>query len=136
AIHRSDLAHAFDKPFEYGREFVFARVVREAFQAVECEESDEQIRERARALGEAILCPTVETIRAVDRGEEVGDEHTIRADPATVESLLNQFRGLGLHLDIREDYYEGDERVVTFLKVADASRDKIDHYLSGGQIDE
>jgi putative ATP-dependent DNA ligase len=136
AIHRSDLAHAFDKPFEYGREFVFARVVREAFQAVECEESDEQVRERARALGEAILCPTVETIRAVDRGEEVGDEHTIRADPATVESLLNQFRGLGLHLDIREDYYEGDERVVTFLKVADASRDKIDHYLSGGQIDE
>ena len=136
AIHRADLAHAFDKPFDYGQQFLFARVMREAFQAVELEEDDEVVRERARDMGEAMLVPFVESIRDVQAGDPIGDEHTIRADPATVESLLNRFRALGLHLDIERDTYEGDQRVVTFRKIADASREKIEHYLSGGRIDE
>jgi len=136
AIHRADLAHAFDKPFDYGRDFLFARVIREAFQAVEFGDSDEEARERARDLGEAILLPAIESIRAVDEGETVGDTHTVRGDAATVESLLNQFRSLGLHLDIERDTYVDGERVVEFTKVADASRDKIAHFLSGGTIDE
>lgn len=135
AIHRSDLAHAFDKPFDYGRQFLFSRVIREAFQAVEWEESEAEARERARDMGEAILLPAIESIRAVDRGEEIGDEHVVRGDDFTVQSLLAQFQSMGLHLDIREDSEDG-ERMVRFLKVADTSRDKIDHYLSGGQIDE
>jgi putative ATP-dependent DNA ligase len=135
ANHRADLAHAFDKPFDYGRDFLFARVIREAFQAVEFEDSEAEARERARDLGEAILLPAVESIRAVDRGEQIGDEHTVRGDSWTVESLLAQLESMGLHLEIREDR-ENDERMVRFLKVADASRDKIEHYLAGGQIDE
>ena len=136
AIHRADLAHAFDKPFDYGQQFLFARVMREAFQAVEFDERDEAVRERARDMGEAMLVPFVESIRDVQAGDPVGDDHTVRGDPATIESLLNRFRALGLHLDISEDTYEGNERVVTFTKVADASREKIAHYLSGGIIDE
>ncbi len=136
SIHRADLAHAFDKPYEYGRDFLFARIIREAFQAVEFEDSEADARERARALGEAILLPAIETIRDVADGDQPGDEHTIRGDPATVESQLNRFRQYGLHLEIREDYYEDGQRIVRFQKVADASRDKIEHYLSGGRIDE
>mgnify|MGYP006284238047 CR=1 FL=1 len=135
AIHRSDLAHAFDKPFDYGRDFLFARVIREAFQAVEFEESEAAARERARDLGEAILLPAVESIRAVDRGEEIGDEHAVRGDSWAIESLLAQLQSTGLHLEIEADREDG-ERMVRFLKVADASRDKIDYYLSGGTIDE
>jgi ATP-dependent RNA circularization protein (DNA/RNA ligase family) len=60
----------------------------------------------------------------------------VQADPATIESLLNRFRALGLHLDIERDTYEGNKRVVTFTKVTDRSREKIAHYLSGGTIDE
>lgn len=136
AIHRADLAHAFDKPFDYGQQFLFARVIREAFQSVEFDEDGETARQRAREMGEAILLPAIESIRAVEEGDPIGDTHTVRSDPATIESLLNQFRAVGLHLHIEKDTYEDDERVVRFTKVADASRDKIDHYLSGGTIDE
>jgi putative ATP-dependent DNA ligase len=136
AIHRADLSHAFDKPFDYGRQFLFARVIREAFQAVEVDDDDREARQRARDLGEAILLPAIESIRDVQAGETIGDEHTIRADPTTVEAQLNRFRSVGLHLDILEDTYEGTERVVRFRKVADTSQDKIDHFLSGGTIDE
>lgn len=136
AIHRSDLEHAFDKPFDYGRQFVFSRIIREAFQSVEFGESDREARERARDLGEAILLPAIESIRDVQAGESVGDDHRVRGDPAAIELLLNRFRSLGIHLEIEVDTYEGTERVVVFRKVADASRDKIEHYLSGGTIDE
>lgn len=136
AIHRADLAHAFDKPFDYDQQFLFARVMREAFQAVEFEESDEAVCERARDMGEAILTPFVESIRDVEEGNPIGDEHTVQADPATIESLLNRFRALGLHLDIERDTYEGNDRIVTFTKVTDRSREKIAHYLSGGTINE
>ena len=136
AIHRADLAHAFDKPFDYGQQFLLARVMREAFQSVEFDEDEQRARQRARDMGEAILLPFVESIRDVQAGDPIGDDHTIRGDPTTIESLLNRFRALGLHLDIESDTYEGNERVVMFTKVADASREKIAHYLAGGTIDE
>jgi putative ATP-dependent DNA ligase len=136
AIHRSDLAHAFALPFDYGRQFVFSRVIREMFQAVERDESAAETRERARRLGESILLPAVETVRAVDRGEVVGEEHTVRGDPAVLDALLAQFRDQGLDVHVRADRREGDERVVEFVKRASATRDKTAHYLDGGIVDE
>ncbi|MFB6151106.1 MAG: RNA ligase [Haloarculaceae archaeon] len=136
AIHRSDLEHAFALPFDYGRDFLFSRVIREVFQAVEREESTEAVRERARELGESILLPAVETVRAVDRGEAVGEDHTVRADPAVADALFAQFREQGLDVEVLADRREGDERVVRFRKVSNATRDKTEHYLEGGTIDE
>ncbi|WP_123536677.1 RNA ligase [Halosimplex salinum] len=136
AIHRSDLEHAFALPFDYGRDFLFSRVIREVFQAVERDERDEVVRERARNLGESILLPAVETVRAVDRGEPVGDEHVVRGDPEVLDRLLDQFRDRGLELDVRADRRDGDERVVEFVKLARATRDKTEFYLEGGTIDE
>lgn len=136
AIHRNDLEHAFGQPFDYGREFLVSRVLREAFQAAELDDSEAETRERARALGESILLPAVDAIETVQAGGTVGDEHTVHGDAMTIESLLALFRSVGLHLEIREDYYEDGERVVEFCKVADASRDKIRHYLDGGTIDQ
>ncbi len=81
AVHRADLEHAFELPFDYGRDYVFTRVIREALQAVERGESPAAVRERARELGEAILEPAVETVRAVDAGDPVGETHTVRGDP-------------------------------------------------------
>lgn len=87
-------------------------------------------------MGEAGHPPAgLESIRDVRDDETVGDEYTVRGDPATIESLLDQFRSLGLHPEIEEDTYEGNERVVRFVEVADLSRD-IAHYLSGGVVDE
>jgi len=136
AIHRADLEHAFELPFDYGREFVFARVLREAFQAVEFGDDDAAVRERARKLGESVLVPAVETVRAVRAGEAVGDTHTVRGDPEVLDALLSYFRDQGLELRVERDDREGDQRVVTFTKVAQATRDKTDYYLSGGTVDE
>ena len=136
AIHRSDLAHAFALPFDYGREFLFSRVLREVFQAVERDDSPVETRERARRLGESILLPAVEMVRAVERGELVGEDHTVRGDPAVLDALLAQFRDQGLDVHVRDDHREGDERVVEFVKRASATRDKTAHYLEGGTVDE
>lgn len=136
AIHRADLEHAFELPFEYGRDFVFTRVMREAFQAVEFEESDEQVRERAQRLGESILRPAVETIRAVATGESVGETHTIRGAPESIEDVLSYFRDQGLELHVERDERDEGQRVVTFTKVARSTRDKTTYYLEGGTIDE
>jgi len=136
AIHRSDLEHAFALPFDYGRDFLFSRIIREVFQAVEREEDPEGVRERAQQLGESILVPAVETVRAVDRGDVVGDEHVVRGDPDVIAALLSQFRDQGLDLDVLDDRRVDDERVVAFVKRASATRDKTEYYLQGGTIDE
>lgn len=52
---RNDLEYAFTIPFESGRDFIFSRVIREGFQAVDFEEDDNRLQERAHSLGEAIL---------------------------------------------------------------------------------
>lgn len=136
AIHCADLEHAFSVLFDYGRDFLFTRVVREAFQAAERDEGPEEIRERARDLGEAILSPAVETIRAVARDEPVGEAHTVRGDPAVIESLLSYFRDQGLELAVQRDERVAGERVVEFTKVARATQDKTEYYLEGGTVDE
>ncbi|MEF8855078.1 MAG: RNA ligase [Haloarculaceae archaeon] len=136
AIHRADLAHAFALPFDYGRDFLFARIVREAFQAVEFDEEPDAIRERARDLGESLLVPAVETIREVRDGGTAGETHTVRGSPAVVDELLRQFRDHGLEIEVEAEREDGDERVVTFTKVARSSQDRIQHFLEGGTIDE
>ena len=52
---------------------------------------------------------TVETVRAVERGDPLGDEHAVRGDPDIFDELFAQFRDRGL---------------------------KTEHYLDGGSIDE
>ena len=136
AIHCSDLEHAFSVPFDDGRAFLFSRIVREAFQAVEFGEDEAAVRERAHDLGEAILEPAVAAIRQVERGEPVGETHTVEDDPAAIASLLAHFRSQGLELAIERDDRHDGRREVVFTKVASTTRDKTEHYLEGGLIDE
>lgn len=143
--HHDELAYAFDKPFEHGRDFVFSRVVREAFQSWEFDDEAER-RERARDLGESILLPMVETIEDVAEGETPGEEHTVRGDPETLDRLLDHLEDLGLTLSVTDDDRESEgrpeggsrdgQRVVEFLKVAESTRDQTEYYLDGGTRDE
>lgn len=136
AIHRADLSYAFSLPFDYGRDFVFARIVREAFQAVEFEESDADVRERARKLGEAILPPAVETIRDVRDGRDVGERHVVRGDRDVLEALLVHLENVGITMRVEADYFEDGERVVTFRKLAEATQDNVENYLDGQLLDQ
>jgi putative ATP-dependent DNA ligase len=136
AQHHADLAHAFSLPFDYGRDFVLSRVVREAFQAAERGEAGDRLRERAHDLGESVLLPMVETIHDVADGETVGERQTVRGDPARVEALLKHLRDQSLTIAVESDRREGDDRVVEFVKVAESTHDRIQYYLEGGTYDE
>jgi putative ATP-dependent DNA ligase len=136
ATNREDLAHAFALPFECARDFLFSRVMREAFQAHEFDDGSPALRERAHELGEAILLPFVETIDAVERDGTVGEDHVLRGRPAEVAALLSHFEDQGIELAVLRDETGDRERVVEAVKVAAATRDKVDYYLDGGTYDE
>jgi putative ATP-dependent DNA ligase len=134
--HHAELAYAFSLPFEYGRDFLFSRLVREAFQAAECDDAADELEERAHDLGESILLPMVETIRRVEDGETVGERHTVRGDADSVDALLDHLRDQSLTIEVVDDAREDGERVVEFVKVAESTTDLIRHYLDGGTRDE
>ncbi|QCS42457.1 RNA ligase [Natrinema versiforme] len=134
--HREELAYAFSLPFEHGRDFVFSRIVRDAFQAAEFDEDDDRLRERAHDLGESILEPMVSTIRDVADGKTIGERHTVRGDPDAIDALLEHLREQSLTIDLESDRLEDGERVIEFVKVAESSRDRIRYYLDGGTRDE
>ena len=134
--HRADLAFGFSLPFDYGQDFLFSRLIREGFRAVEFEEDDEALAERAHRIGEAILEPMVETIRQVKAGETVGERHTVRASPDAVDALLDHLESQGITLQIEADRRVDGDRVVEFVKVSNATRDKTEYFLEGGTIDE
>ncbi len=136
AQHHEELAYAFSYPFDYGQDFLFSRVTRDAFQAVEFDADDDALRERAHALGESILLPMVDTIEAVDADEPIGQRHTVRGDSATVSALLDHLEAQSLTLEIQTDDEQDAERLVEFIKVARATRDRIQHYLAGGTPDD
>lgn len=134
--HQKDLAFAFSLPFDYGRDFLFSRLIREGFQAVEFEETEAAIRERAHGLGESLLEPMIDTIRDVENGEPIGEQHTIRASPDAVQSLLDHLSAQGITVEIQEDRRVDGDRLVEFVKISNATRDKVEYYLEGGTIDE
>ncbi|WP_435152384.1 RNA ligase [Haladaptatus sp. DFWS20] len=136
ATHRDNLAYAFSLPFDTGRDFMFPRLVRDAFQAVEWNEPTAAIERRAHELGEAILLPMVETIQRVNTGEFAGEEHTIRDDADVIDATLSHLDSLGMTLDITDDRTVDGERLVTFTKRATSTTDKITHYLDGGRVVE
>lgn len=134
--HHDELAYAFSLPFDYGRDFVFSRIVRDAFQAAEFDEDDARRRERARDLGESILLPMIDAIDAVESGETVGDRSTVRGPPERIDALLDHLGNQGITLEIESDRMADGERVVEFVKVSAATRDRIEYYLEGGTVDE
>ncbi|RKD95226.1 RNA ligase [Halopiger aswanensis] len=136
AANRGDLAYAFSFPFDYGQPFMFRRLIREAFQSVEWGESDEQARERAHDLGEAILLSMRDTVETVADGDRVGERHTVRASSDTIDVLFEHLRGQGLDIEIEDDRREDGDRVVTFRKRTQSTNDKTRNYLEGQIVRE
>jgi putative ATP-dependent DNA ligase len=131
AANQGNLVYGFAYPFDYGREYVFPRILREAFRAHEVGDDHDAIRERAHDLGEAILEPFVESIRVVENGGTLSEAHTVRGDPVVIDELLEHLHSLGLHVWIESDETLGGERLLTFTKQYRSSTDSIDAYLDG-----
>ncbi|AEH38683.1 RNA ligase [Halopiger xanaduensis] len=136
AANQGDLAYAFSFPFDYGQPFMFRRLIREAFQSVEWNESDEEARERAHDLGEAILLSMRDTVETVADGDSVGERHTVRASSETIDVLFEHLRGQGLAVELEDERREDGDRVVTFRKRTQSTNDKTRNYLEGHIVRE
>jgi putative ATP-dependent DNA ligase len=136
AANRGDLAYAFSVPFDYGRDFMFRRLVREAFQSVEWAESPEARRERAHAVGEAVLESICDTVESIEAGGAAGDRHTVSAPPEVVRALLDHLRASGVKLTVEADEERAGERRVTFRKEFQSTTDRTRVYLDGHVVRE
>ncbi len=73
-INARDIMEGMKYPFDEGHTFIFPRVLRQMFKAVEEAWSEERLLNEAHRLGEAILLPAVESIKKFLDGLPVAEE--------------------------------------------------------------
>ncbi len=124
----SDLAYAFRFFEEYSRDFMLARIIREAFQAFEFGYSDE----RALRLGKSILESAIESIKRVKAGEEVLEKSRLLFSSEKVyEAFKLHLKLLGI--SFRELEVKKSEKglEVVIARVMRATTDRIRSLLEG-----
>lgn len=128
----SDLKHAFKFPYDYGRDFMFSRIIREGYQAVELNEGPRELAVRAARLGESILMPMVDTIKSISAGETVTEDFYVRVkNREEVTELLEYFQGQGVNCIVGNISEDKGELVVEIRRLRPASNDKIKSVLKG-----
>lgn len=121
----SDLQHAMKVYNESGRDFIFSRIVREGFQSVEWDESEEDFKKRCLQLGESILRPMKGSIIKVRNRERIAEEFTIRVkDRGTISRFEEYMRRLGMDVMFSEPEIRGNEYIVRMTKVNKSTSDK------------
>jgi putative ATP-dependent DNA ligase len=130
----ADLKYAFEFYNDFGRDFFFGRVCREAFQSVEWDENEESMRKRCRELGESILLPMISTIKKKKAGERIGENVQIRVkNPKTIAEFEEYLRLLGVDAVFETPEKIGDEYLVRIRKIRQSTNDKTETIL-GGQM--
>lgn len=128
----ADLRYAFEFYNDYGRDFFFPRVCREAFQSVEWEEDEESRRKRCLLLGESILMPMIRTIRKKKEGERIAETVQIRVkNLKTATDFEEHLRLLGVDAVFEEPQKIGNEYLVKIRKIYLSTNDKTDSILRG-----
>ncbi|MEM2727280.1 MAG: RNA ligase [Archaeoglobaceae archaeon] len=124
-----DLSYAFKNFEEYGRDFMLARIIREAFQTFEFRGD---IEERAYRLGKAILSSAVDSIRKVSEGKEVTEDLRLTFSNEDVLELFKMhLKLLGVNLREIKRIKKGEKVEVEFERVMRATTDKIKSLLEG-----
>lgn len=128
----ADLRFAFEFYNDYGRDFFFPRVCREAFQSVEWNETEDERKDRCRRLGESILLPMISTIENRKKGERISENSQIRIkDPKTADEFRDHLRLLGIDAVFEEPIRIGNEFIVGIRKINHSTNDKTDSVLKG-----
>lgn len=124
----SDLAYAFRFFEEYSRDFMLARIIREAFQAFEFGYSEE----RALRLGKSILEAAIESIKKVKSGEEVLETNRLVFSSEKVYEAFKMHLKL-LGIAFRELEVKKSERglEVVIARVMRATTDRVKSLLQG-----
>lgn len=120
-----DLSYAFRFPFDIGREFMFRRIIREAFQSVELGEGRREAGKRAKKLGDSILKPFIETIKTIKEGKQATDDCEIEDYPG-IEDFLAHLKEQ--HVDFS---VEKVHKRVKIKRKHQSTNDRTRAYLSG-----
>ncbi len=127
-----DLKYAFRYFNDYGKDFMFSRIVREGFQSFEFGEGEEEFKERCLRIGMAILKPMVESIRDVAEKRKVVERIRLRFKEFDVMNLfLEHLRKSGVYFEIHEIKKEGKEIILIVDRIMKSTTDKIKHHLNG-----
>ncbi len=128
----ADLRYAFEFYNDYGRDFFFPRVCREAFQAVEWDETEDKLEERCRMLGQSILMPMIKTIRKKKDGGRITETVQIRVrNLNTAREFEEHLRLLGVDAIFEEPEKTGDGYLVRIHKKYHSTSDKTESILRG-----
>lgn len=128
----ADLRYAFEFYNDYGRDFFFPRVCREAFQAVEWNETEEELEERCRMFGESILLPMIRTIRNKKTGGRITETVQIRVkNLKTAHEFQEHLMLLGVDAIFEEPEMTGNGYLVRIQKKYHSTSDKTDSILRG-----
>lgn len=127
----ADLKYAFRYFNEYGKDYMFSRIIREAFQSFEFEESEEELEERCLRLGEAILKPIIESIEDIDHGKRVVENNYPRfRDTEVLELFKEHLQRMGV--EAKFDTTSQNEHYVLHLeRQMKSTTDKIANLLKG-----
>lgn len=127
-----DLSYAFEFYNDFGRDFFFGRVCREAFQSVEWEEDEESARKRCQKLGESILLPMISTIKRKKAGERIAENVQIRVKILnTVSEFEDYLRLLGIDAVFETPEKMGNEYLIRIRKIRQSTNDKTQTILDG-----
>ncbi len=130
----ADLRYAFEFYNDFGRDFFFGRVCREAFQSVEWNESEESLKKRCLQLGESILQPMIKTIKKKKAGERIAEDVQIRVkNLSTVKEFEEHLRLLGVDAVFEAPEKIGEEYLVRIKRINQSTNDKTESIL-GGQL--
>ena len=130
----ADLRYAFEFYNDFGRDFFFGRVCREAFQSVEWGEDGESVEKRCRQLGESLLLPMIKTIKKKKDGERIAENVQIRVKSLeTVKEFEEYLKLVGVDAVFEEPERIGDEYLVRIRKIHQSTNDRTEAIL-GGQL--
>jgi putative ATP-dependent DNA ligase len=128
----ADLKYAFEFYNDFGRDFFFGRVCREAFQSVEWDEDEGSVRKRCQELGESILMPMISTIKKKKNGERISEIVQLRVkNLKTVTEFEEYLRLLGIDAVFEPPEKVGKEYLIRIRKIHQSTNDKTETILGG-----
>ncbi len=137
ASTNKDLEYAFRFWSDYGRDFMFRRIVREAFQAYEKDLEGEELEEEAKKLGESILKSFVDTIERIDQGKEVTEDLELKVPTEEFgEAYVDYLRHIGIKAEIKEMEETKKGVEIKLSRKYQSTNDKTKNYLEGGKAQE
>jgi len=100
-INTRDIMEGMKYPFDEGHTFIFPRVLRQMFKAVEEEWSEDDILENAAQIGKAILLPAVESIKRYMSEGRLVEEFTLTFySYEDLEDFISHSASLGILLTV------------------------------------